>query len=69
MASTEERLTALERAVSKLAANKLDIVDFQAIQALNIQRYVDLHTAYVNINEDIVSIQLWATNHQTGNTI
>lgn len=69
MATTEERLRALELAVTKLAANKADIVSLQQLIDLNVARYVDLHTAYIALVNDVNSLQLWITNHQTGNAI
>ena len=62
MPSTNERLDAQENAIIKLAANKLDISDYNTRITIENTRYVDIMGAIQDLIRRVDAIEEWIVN-------
>lgn len=62
MPSVNERLDAQENAIIKLAANKLDITDYNARVTIENTRYLDLINGIRDLLARISAIEDWIVN-------
>jgi hypothetical protein len=69
MPTNEENINMLIQSVIRLASNKVDSADLTALNNIHTTRYVDLKTAYENLTTRVNNLELWISNHITGNTI
>lgn len=62
-------IVTLQRAVTQLNSIKASIAEVSALNDLHVQRYLELKSLMVAIDVRLNTLELWVTNHVTGNAI